>query len=184
MSELRLALPECKYRNDANELLKDQFIFGVHNKEIQDHLLGEIKETDNSVRALYEARKIKSKLAQRKMLGIANPGLVNVDELRNKSTNFKGKSHYTDCKFCGRSQSKGECPAFGKTCHHCGGKNHFESKCRSKRGSSKPESKCDSRRPSRVNGKCLHKCRVHEVNKECHDNMEDLNEQVQSLFYA
>ena len=55
MSELRLALPECKYRNDADELLKDQFIFGIHNKEIQDHLLGEIKETDNSVRELYEA---------------------------------------------------------------------------------------------------------------------------------
>ena len=57
MSELRLALPECRYRNDADELLKDKFIFGIHNKEIQDHLLGEIKEPDNSVRALYEARK-------------------------------------------------------------------------------------------------------------------------------
>ena len=47
MSELRLALPERKYRNDSDELLKDQFIFGIYNKEIQDHLLGEIKETDN-----------------------------------------------------------------------------------------------------------------------------------------
>ena len=65
MSELRFALPECKYRNDADELLKDQLIFGICNKEIQDHLLGEIKETDNSVRSLYEARKVKSKLAQR-----------------------------------------------------------------------------------------------------------------------
>ena len=48
MSELRLALPECKYQNDSDELLKDQFIFGIYDKEIQDHLLGEIKETDNS----------------------------------------------------------------------------------------------------------------------------------------
>ena len=52
MSELRLALPECKYQNDADELLKDQFIFGIYNKEIQDHLLGEIKEIDNSDRSL------------------------------------------------------------------------------------------------------------------------------------
>ena len=114
-SELRLALAECKYRNDANELLKDQFIFGVYNKEIQDHLLGKINETNNSVKSLYEARKIESKLAQRKMLGIANPGLVSVDEIRNKSANFKGKSQYTDCKYCGHSHSKGECPAFGKS---------------------------------------------------------------------
>ena len=104
MSELRLALPECKYRNDADELLKDQFIFGIHNKEIQDHLLGEIKETDNSIRALYEARKIESKLAQRKMLGIANPGLVSVNEIRNRSTK-------RDCDKCGRSHGKRDCPA-------------------------------------------------------------------------
>ena len=70
MSELRLTHLEYKYKNNANELLKDQFIFGIENKEIQDHLLGEIKETDNSVRALYVARKSESKLAQRKVLGI------------------------------------------------------------------------------------------------------------------
>ena len=34
MSEFRLALPECKYKNDADELLKHQFIFDIHNKEI------------------------------------------------------------------------------------------------------------------------------------------------------
>ena len=49
MSQLRLTLPECKYKNDADELPKDQFIVGIFNKEIQDHLLGEISETDNSV---------------------------------------------------------------------------------------------------------------------------------------
>ena len=174
MSDLRLALPECKYRNDADELLKDQFIFGIYNKEIQDHLLGEIKETDNSVRSLYEARKIESKLAQRKMLGIANPGLVSVDKIRNKSTRY-----VCDCDKCGHSHGKRDCVAFGKECHKCGGKNHFRKMCRSK-GSSKAESKCDSRRAS--NGSCSHKCRVHEIN-ECQNDMEDLTEQVQSLFY-
>ena len=58
MSQLRLALTECKYKNDADELLKDQFVFGMENKDIQDHLLGEISESDKSVKALYEARKI------------------------------------------------------------------------------------------------------------------------------
>ena len=117
MSELRLALPECKYRKNSDELLKDQFIFGIHNKEIQHHLLGEIKETDNSVRALYEARKIESKLAQRKMLGIANPSLVIVDEIRNISTR-----NICDCDKCGHSHGKRDCPAFGKDCFKCGGK--------------------------------------------------------------
>ena len=38
MWELRLPLPECKYRNDSDELLKDQPIFGIYDKEMQDHL--------------------------------------------------------------------------------------------------------------------------------------------------
>ena len=99
--QLRLSLPECKYRNDSDELLKDQFIFGLFNKEIQDHLLGEISETDNSVKALYEARKIESKLAQRKMLGIVTPAAISVEAIhrnfksKSKSRGFRNETDYT-----------------------------------------------------------------------------------------
>ena len=31
MSQLRLALPECKFKNDSDDLLKDQFIFGIYD---------------------------------------------------------------------------------------------------------------------------------------------------------
>ena len=129
MSQLRLSLPECKYRNDSDELLKDQFIFGLYNKEIQDHLLGEISETDNSVKALYEARRIESKLAQRKMLGIVTPAALSVEAIRK---GFKSHSNththidYSECKFCGKAHNKGKCPAYGKVCNKCGCKNHFE----------------------------------------------------------
>ena len=96
MSQLRLALPECNFKNDFNDLLKDQFIFGIENKEIQDQLLGEISETDSSVKALYKARKIESKLEQCKLLGIVTP-----DRLVDVHTVKKGKSnYYDDCKFC------------------------------------------------------------------------------------
>ena len=122
MSELRLALPECKYHNDADELLKDPFIFVIYNKEIQDHLLGEIKETDNSERSLYEVRKIESKLAQRQLLGIVTPSAVSVEAISKKGKH----THYSNCKFCRCTHDKGECPAFGKTCNSSGGKNHFD----------------------------------------------------------
>ena len=49
MSELRLAIVECHYPEIVqDELLKDQFIFGLVIKEIQDHLLGEIVAEDSS----------------------------------------------------------------------------------------------------------------------------------------
>ena len=95
MFQLRLALPESKYKYDSDELLKDQFIFGLHNCEIQDHLLGELSEMDNSAWALYEACKIESKLEQRKLLGIVTSSVVGVDagKQRNKKPNDK-------CDYC------------------------------------------------------------------------------------
>ena len=71
MSELRLAIVECHYPDIVqDELLKDQFIFGLVVKEIQDHLLGEIVAEDTSEKCLLESRKIESKIEQRKLLGI------------------------------------------------------------------------------------------------------------------
>ena len=159
MSQLRLSLPECRYRNDSDELLKDQFIFGLYNKEIQDHLLGEISEADNSVKALYEARRIESKLAQRKMLGIVTPTAISVEAIhrgfrnksKSKSKGFKSQADYTDCRFCGKAHDKGQCPAYGKICNKCGRKNHFESKCQAK---AKSDRQKDSK--SRKCGKCGH----------------------------
>ena len=38
------------------------------------------------------------------------------------------------CGYCGRKhkREKGACPAYGKTCHACRGRNHFSTSCRQK----------------------------------------------------
>ena len=82
-------------------------------------------------------QKIESKLAQRKLLGIVTPSALGVDAVkRGKNSHF-----FLDCKFCGKSHDKGECPAYGKMCNGCGGKNHFEAKCTRK---SKEKKSCKS----------------------------------------
>ena len=71
MSELRLAIVECRYpENVQDELLKDQYIFSLYIKEIQDHLLGEIVAEDTPEKCLLESYKVESKIEQRKLLGI------------------------------------------------------------------------------------------------------------------
>ena len=87
-------------------MLKDQFIFGIYNKEIQDHLLGEIKEIDNSVKSLYEARKIESKLAPRKLLGIVTPTAMSVEAINKDGFIEISKSQM--CDYCGCSHRKGQ----------------------------------------------------------------------------
>ena len=89
MSELRLSILECRYPDIVqDELLKDQFIFGLAIKEIQDHLLGEIKAEDPSEKCLLEARKIESKIEERKLLGIKTA--MTYDSIQHRG---RGKFH-------------------------------------------------------------------------------------------
>ena len=136
MSELRLAIVECRYPDIVqDELLKDQFIFGLAIKEVQDHLLGEIKAEDSSEKCLLESRKIESKIKQRKHLGIKTA--MTYDSIQNHRgrSKFRSKSQsrgrsalvlLKNCKYCGKSHNKGNCPAFGKRCQKCGKDNHFK----------------------------------------------------------
>ena len=71
MSELRLAIVECRYPEIVqDELLRDQYIFCLCIKEIQDHLLGEIVAKDTPEKCLLESHKVESKIEQRKLLWI------------------------------------------------------------------------------------------------------------------
>ena len=120
-----------------DELLKDQFIFGVCVKEVQDHLLGEITPEDNSDKCLLEACKVESKIEQHKLLGIKTAMTYDaINRGRSKSRNKNqgcGRSQRSirNCKYCGKSHDRGSCPAFGKECSKCGKKNHFKAVCKS-----------------------------------------------------
>ena len=83
LADLRLALPECHYPMDMeNDILKDQFIFGVNNKEIQDSLIKDIKQTDTVDTCLTAVRRVESQIAQRKLLGIsANANMMRLNKI-------------------------------------------------------------------------------------------------------
>ena len=114
MAELHLNIVECKYPNTVqDELLKNQFIFGVCIKEVQDHLLGEITPEDNSEKCLLEARKIESKIEQQKLLGIKTSITYNAIHSNNNRGRSKSRSKsqgcgqsqssFRNCKYCGKS---------------------------------------------------------------------------------
>ena len=59
MDELKVLIRECGYdENMQNILLKDQFIFGIIVREIQEHLLNDIEDENDLYHCLQEARKI------------------------------------------------------------------------------------------------------------------------------
>ena len=99
MSELCLAIVECRYPDIVqDELLKDQYIFGLCIKEIQDHLLGEIVAEDTPEKCLLESCKVESKIEQRKLLGIK--AVISYDSVQ--TNNNRGRR-----KFRSKSQGRG-----------------------------------------------------------------------------
>ena len=123
---------------------------------------------------------MESKIEQRKLLGIkaaisydsvqTNRGRV---KFRSKSRGRgRSSSSIWNCKYCGNSHNKGNCPAFGKKCGKCGKDTHFKAVCKS----------TEKRDTNKHRPKGKGKKRFHEVNED-EVVMDDLTEQVQSLFY-
>ena len=99
---------------------------------------------------------------------------------RNKSShgrNHSSSSGNKTCKYCGKGHHSGNCPAYSKKCQKWGRDNCFKSVCRSGNGNDKCESSWSRPRKGHK-GKCFH-----EVNEEKNETMDDLADQVQSLFY-
>ena len=126
MSELHLSIVECGYQDDVqDQLLKDQYIFSLCVKEIQDYLLGEIVPEDTTEECLLESRKIESKIEQRKLLGIKT-SMTYDDIYRGRDRSKKHRSRdcpnsvIKSCKYCGKSHNRGNHLAFGKKCQKCG----------------------------------------------------------------
>ena len=150
MAELKVLIQECGYDENMQAiLLKDQFIFGVTVREIQEHLLNEINEDHDLNQCLVEARKIESRIAQRKLLGLKSVqyGAINRSRPKKKSKTkdirpkSRSQSAIRDCKYCGNSHQRRQCPAYGKECKTCGKKNHFAKKCLSRSQSQRQSGK-------------------------------------------
>ena len=152
MAELKVLIRECGYEeNMQNILLKDQFIFGITIREIQEHLLNDIEDEHDLNHCLQEARKIESCITQCKLLSLKSVQYNSIGNKRDhgrskkksKSKNFKHKSQSRsqygihDCRYCGSSHQCGQCPAYGKNGKTCGKKNHFAKKCRSGKAKAK-----------------------------------------------
>ena len=128
MAELKVLIKECGYEeNMQNILLKDQFIFGVTIREIQEHLLNEIGDNHDLNQCLIEACKIESHIAQRKLSGLKSVQYDSIGNQRSRpqKKKFKPKdkrpqsrsqSGIRDCKYCGTNHQHQQCPAYGKTC--------------------------------------------------------------------
>ncbi len=141
LTDLRLKAKTCNFDQLNDSMIRDQIVFGIYDTKLRQRLLRETEHT------LQEAIKIcqASELAQLhvKTFGEMMPksvsssadaaiGAISFKEKRCTSRAVKQKDCIYNCKRCGTEHQPKQCPAFGKQCVKCHGKNHFAKQCFSK----------------------------------------------------
>ena len=155
VAALRSLSKTCNYGTLTDNLIRDRMVVGILDKGIRMKLLQESKLTLQSCIDISRA----NECTKQQLQTMDHTEDVHaVDKKSSKGDPPSGKQvKQIDCKFCGKKHmwKKEECPAWGKTCAKCGGKNHFAGMCdkspplsRQKR---KGESTSRGRRTSKVN---------------------------------
>ena len=136
---LRTLARTCNFCDCLKDsLIRDRIVFGVRNDKTRKKLLQERKLSLKKCIDLCRSAEVT--ITQMKIIS----DHVAAEEVhRIKTTRQTGIRRATgndttkiSCKFCaGRhSQGKESCPAWGKECRKCAGKNHFARACRKTRG--------------------------------------------------
>jgi len=144
LTELRNRAEACEYQ-DVNRMIKDKIVFTAPNK-LQEILLRENELTLD--KAIDLCRMFESSIKHtREMQAHSNnfkeistrPNTGNAIQAINRTASRPNKPYQPDnvpntidCRFCGKTHKYGRnyCPAYGKQCSRCHGRNHFKVNCR------------------------------------------------------
>ena len=127
---LRNLVKNCQYEHLTDSLMRDAIVMGINNKKTQEVLLREndltLEKCINIIRATERAHQHFNYISEDQ----SSSGYERMEV--NKLS--KTKNEIKSCKFCGTSHVWGrdKCPAYGKTCSNCKGKNHFKKVCKKK----------------------------------------------------
>jgi len=152
-----------KDANIKDSLLKGQIISGIRDKRLQEKLLrlDNTKSTLSNVITTCRTHEVSIDCSGKLDSENKSVDRINVkgnrqynserkDYRRNGNGNGNGnerpnnyrssapsaqqsRSYINNCAYCGSTHARGQCPAYGKSCTHCGRNNHFEKVCRQKR---------------------------------------------------
>ena len=114
-----------------DEILRDRLVLGVRDEKIRESLLRVNDLTLAKAIAIYKASEQTSQQLKFGSGTEESVGAVNTEPPPNTRRPCDPPLHRPECRFCGYQHGNHQCPANGQTCHKCGQKNHFQSRCRS-----------------------------------------------------
>lgn len=126
--ELRKLMKTCEYSNIIiDEVLRDRIVVGIRNPEIKKELL-RIDQLDLT-QTIKICKSAEATTAQLQNL-CSEQVFAKIHKLDKKQTKVDSKPLL--CKFCGEKHifKKKICPAWGKKCENCQGRNHSKNVCK------------------------------------------------------
>jgi len=128
LADLRRLIKSCGYCSSCeSSILRDRIVIGVRDEDTRENLLKESKLTLNQCIDICKAGEAATS---------HRSSLSDIDKVCNM--NVAGKKEKPPksgkCKFCGQEHIfiKEKCPAWGKVCSMCKGRNHSKNVCRKK----------------------------------------------------
>ncbi|CAK8685409.1 unnamed protein product [Clavelina lepadiformis] len=132
VTQLKVIAKNCEFADLVESLIRDRVICGILDHKLQEALLREDTLTLDKAMSICRAKELSK--SQASALGEKSTTSMSIDMVESKNANGQRRRNF-NCARCGRDHQIGRCPAFGKSCYHCGGRNHFASFCNSSRRS-------------------------------------------------
>lgn len=139
ITDLKLKAQSCEFGTLKDSMIRDQIVYGIYEKRTRERLLREAKLTLEEAERMCHATELAQHHA--KTFNESNVAATHesakVAVVKNKTKRKVAQNKNSDnatysCKRCGNKHEPRQCPAYGKKCAKCNGKNHFAKQCLSK----------------------------------------------------
>lgn len=130
MTENRTLAKNCDFV-ELDNMLRDKLVFGLREDSPRERLL---RERDLTLQKAIDIARA-SELSRKQTQIMTSDNAERVDYVKkdrfkkHKHTEYKSLENKKKCKYCALTHLPRKCPAFGKTCKNCKGKNHFAEAC-------------------------------------------------------
>lgn len=154
VTRVRRHAKSCKFtENELQERIIELVIATTPYPEFQKELLGQEQGfTVNQLLELGRKHEVIQQSGEKlKQLNFTETANVNVEHIRRVRANNQNKSSHDikNCKYCGGSHARKNCPAFKNICELCNKRGHYKKMCLSSRPHNREKSRHSKQRQKR-----------------------------------